>query len=183
MVPGMSENPRRRAGLRLLWAACVAGGIHAGFSLYWAVGGRWLLDTVGTGAVEMAEDRPGASFAILLAAALVKGAGAVVPVVVERTQGGFLRKLVRIVSWVGGVFLLLYGTAIAAVSAAVLSGAISPDGPIDRRGMQGHAMLWDPLFAIWGLLLVAGLWLTRQQDTATVDSPAPTRQRDSRAAP
>jgi hypothetical protein len=30
--------------------------------------------------------------------------------------------------------------------------------------MQGHAMLWDPLFALWGFLLLGGLWLTRHRD-------------------
>lgn len=178
---------RRRAGLRLLLAAGVAGGIHAAFSLYWAAGGRWLLDTVGTGAVELAAERPGAAAGILLAAAAAKGAGAIVPVLVERTGGGRVRRLVRALSWAGGGCLLLYGTTVAAVAAAVLSGVISPDGPIDRRGLQGHAMLWDPLFALWGLLLLAGLWLTRHPgDPTGAGHPAASgvsSPRDSRAAP
>lgn len=73
----MSAARRDRSGLRLLWGVCAAGGLHAAFSAYWALGGRWLLDTVGSG------------------------------------------------------------------------------------GLTGHALLWDPLFALWGLLLLAGLWLTR----------------------
>lgn len=152
---------RRRMGLLLLWGACAVGGVHAAFSLYWALGGRWLLDTVGEEAVELADERPVLAFAVLAAAAAVKAVAAVVPALVERTRDGRSRSVVRIVSWAGGVSLVVYGGAITAVSGAVLAGVVSPEGPIDRRAMVGHALLWDPLFAGWGLLLLAGLWLTR----------------------
>lgn len=158
----MAGPRRRRNGLRLLWAAFAVGGLHAAFSLYWAVGGRWLLDTVGEEAVEMADERPVAAFAILSAAFAVKATGAVVPVLVERARGGLVRRIVRTVSWAAGAFLVVYGRVLTVVSAAVLSGVISVEGPVDRRGLTGHAVLWDPLFLVWGALLLAGLGLTRR---------------------
>jgi hypothetical protein len=60
------------------------------------------------------------------------------------------------------VFLVFYGTALAAVATAVLAGVVTPGGEVDRIGLTGHALLWDPLFAAWGALLLAGLWRTRQ---------------------
>jgi len=72
-----------------------------------------------------------------------------------------VRRVIRLVSWIGGCFLLVYGTVYATLSTAVLAGVITVPGGIDRRGMLGHAMLWDPLFAVWGATLVVGLWLTR----------------------
>lgn len=127
------------------------------------------MDTVGEEAVELADERPVAAFAVLVAASSVKVAGAVVPVLVERTRGGLVRRIVRAVSWAGGTFLVVYGGAVAVVSAAVLSGVVSPEGPIDRRGLAGHALLWDPLFVLWGVLLLAGLWLTRRPSGPAAD--------------
>jgi hypothetical protein len=42
----------------LAWIAMALGLAHAGFSAYWALGGRWLLPTVGEWAVTMADTDP-----------------------------------------------------------------------------------------------------------------------------
>lgn len=144
-----------------LLAAGVAGAIHAAFSLYWAIGGSWLLDTVGAGAVELRQAHPRSAGTLLVVVGVVKAAGAVLPVVVEWRSRAWFRRIVRTFSWIGGSLLFVYGSVYATVSAAVLTGAITVSGPIDRRGMLGHAVLWDPLFAIWGATLAVGLWLTR----------------------
>ncbi len=153
----------RRSGLRLLVAAGAAASVHAGFSAYWAFGGRWLLDTVSGQVSGLAAENPVAATAVVGSAAVVKAAAGVVPVVVEASAHGALRRVVRGTSWVGGSFLLLYGGVVAGVAVAVLTGLVDPGGPIDRRAMIGHAVLWDPLFALWGALLLSGLWLTRQR--------------------
>lgn len=64
--------------------AAVAGLIHAAFSLYWALGGRWLLRTVGEWAVDYARDAPVAAGMLLATVAAVKCAAALVPVLVSR---------------------------------------------------------------------------------------------------
>jgi hypothetical protein len=74
---------RTLVGRRLLWGACAAGLVHAGFSLYWALGGRWLIDTVGKGAVQLVDRAPVATGLALLAVAAVKVAGATIPLLVE----------------------------------------------------------------------------------------------------
>jgi hypothetical protein len=152
---------RHRPGLTLLWLAAVAGGVHTAFSIYWAAGGMWLLNTVGEGAVELQRDNRPVAVLVLLFAALLKGAGAAVPLWTEYRGGDALRRLVRGVSWVGGVFLALYGSVLTVLAIAVLNGTITPAGEVDRTGLRGHALVWDPLFAVWGLLLLGGLWWTR----------------------
>jgi hypothetical protein len=126
--------------------------------------------------VDLQAERPLAAAAVLVAAAAVKGAVAVLPLLVERGRLARLRRLARLGSWLAGAVLVVYGTVIALVSAAVLSGAIAVDGDIDRRGMLGHALIWDPLFAVWGVCLTIGLWCTRQRgrlgDAVQVDSYA-----------
>lgn len=151
---------RAVAGRVALWLAAVAGGIHGLVSLYWALGGRQLLDTVGPWAVDLADDAPVAAALALFVVALVKFAGAAVPLLVEagRLPG---RRRWRVAEWVGAAFLVLYGGINTVIAGLVLSGVIVPDGGYDRAAMIGHALLWDPLFLGWGLFLVAGLALTR----------------------
>lgn len=57
---------------RLVQIGCGLGLIHAGFSLYWALGGSWLLDTVGLWAVDLTRTNPLAAFWGLLLIAAVK---------------------------------------------------------------------------------------------------------------
>ena len=172
----MVGRSRQKLGQKFLWVACAAGGLHAAFSLYWAFGGSWLLDTVGEEAARLQAEERGTAFVILFGAAVVEGIAAIIPALAERTRGR-RRKIIRSVSWAGGAVLVAYGTIIAAVSGAVLAGAISPDGPVDRRGHFGHALLWNPLFALWGVTLLIGLWLTRSpgrdaEPTTTAEPPA-----------
>ena len=63
----------------LVWTAGLAGAVHAGLSLYWAVGGRWLLATVGQWAVDLSTERPvaaGITLGLVAAATLL---GATIP--------------------------------------------------------------------------------------------------------
>jgi hypothetical protein len=160
VVPAPSVENMTTSSRRLLRAACAVGFVHAAFSLYWALGGRWLLDTVGQWAVDRAHTAPVAAGAALVLVAVVKVGGSVVPLLVEegRLPG---RRWWRRLSAGGAVVLLGYGLLNTVVAWAVLSGAIEVSGAVDRPALLGHAVLWDPLFALWGGLLAAGLWTTR----------------------
>jgi len=147
-------------GVRLLVAAAAVGLVHAGFTIYWAAGGRWLLRTVGSWAVELADDRPRAAGAVLGVVALVKIAGSVIPVLVETGHVGGRRRW-RALEWAGAVVLVGYGLLNVLVAWAVLGGLLTSAGGYDRSAELGHAALWDPLFLLWGLLLAAGLATTR----------------------
>lgn len=145
----------------LVWTAAVLGGIHAGFSAYWALGGNWLLRTVGAWAVDLRESSPVAAPLGLGAIALLKLVAAAVPVLVAYGRLPW-RRLWRGVSWVGGSFLVLYGGVNVVVSGAVLAGLVSANGGFDRSAMIGHAFLWDPIFALWGAALLASLAFSRR---------------------
>lgn len=156
-----SVGPRRSAaGTRLLWAAAAAGLVHAGFSLYWAVGGRWLLDTVGQWAVDLGHDRPAVAGVTLVAIAALKTAAAVIPAL---ATAGRIRppRLWRGLAWPAAVVLTAYGAATTLTANLVLTGTLRSDGGYDHTAMLGHAYLWDPLFLLWGVLLAAGLFATR----------------------
>ena len=143
----------------LVWAACAFGLIHAGFSAYWAFGGDWLLPTVGQWALRLADARPAQASIVLAAVALVKVAAAVAPVL--NAYGRLPRsRLWRVISWVGASALILYGGANVIIAWLVLAGVITPTGGYDRTSMLGHALLWDPLFLLWGLALLGHLLLS-----------------------
>jgi Protein of unknown function (DUF3995) len=164
MKPAPSETVDRHAPSRvsqvLVWAACTFGLIHAAFSGYWAFGGDWLLRTVGQWAVRLADAAPVQASIVLAAVALVKVAAAVVPVLNAYGRLPWSR-LWRAISWVGASALILYGGANVIIAWLVLSGVITPTGGYDRMSMLGHAVLWDPLFLLWGLALLGHLLLSR----------------------
>lgn len=152
---------RHRAGLRWLWLAACAGIVHAGFSLYWASGGIWLLDTLGQWA-ERAGTNGGLLTSIALTAiGMLKLGAALAPVLAECRNGPRPPRWYRILAWTGATGLIFYGGANTVIAVLVLNGVIRPDGGYDRAAMVGHATLWDPLFLMWGLLLSTGLVLTR----------------------
>ena len=149
--------------------ACGAGLLHAASSLYWALGGSWLLDTVGEWAVELVEESPLEAGLLLGLIALVKATAAIVPVLVDRGRMPWPR-FWRGLCWIGGPLLVVYGAVNVVVSVAVLSGLITPDGGYDTAAMVGHAFLWDPLFLVWGAALVTWLRLTDVRRLTTEES-------------
>jgi hypothetical protein len=148
--------PDRPTEAYFLMGAAVAGLTHAGFSLYWALGGRWLLPTVGQWAVTAAREAPAAAALLLIIVAAVKCAVVIVPLMASRRQlprPGLFRAL----TWLAAIVLTGYGAFNSIVAWLVLGGALQSKGGFDRQAMIGHAYLWDPLFLVWGTLLGAGL--------------------------
>lgn len=155
----VGERIGRPVGVAFVVAAA-SGLVHAGFSLYWAVGGDWLLDTLGERLSEHARTASGR--VVLGGAALVKAFVALGPLLLAR-RGWPLPRVTRPVAWLSAALLTLWGAANTVVGQLVLAGAIRPDGGYDRPGMVGHAWLWDPLFLVWGVLLGVGLWRSRHE--------------------
>jgi hypothetical protein len=147
---------------RLVWVAGAAGVVHATASLYWALGGRWLLATVGQSAVDLSARAPFRAGVTLGLVALVKLLAATVPIAVAYGKMPW-PAFWRAISWVGGALLVVYGGVNTVVSAAVLGGLIRSEGGYDLSAMRGHAFLWDPLFLLWGGALVLSLWFSRRR--------------------
>jgi len=160
---GEGDRGLRRPALGhgLLWLAAGAGLLHAAFSFFWAVGGVWLLATVGQWAVRAAAEGGAAVRVALAAIGMVKLVAALLPALAEHGAGARARRWIRTVSWPGAIVLVAYGGANTIVAAAVLGGIVRPAGGYDPAAMVGHALLWDPLFLLWGLALASGLALTR----------------------
>ncbi len=166
---------RSRACRGLAWfgAAAGVGGVHALASLYWALGGDWLINTVGRWAVDWRNRRPNEVALILSLIVVMKTAGCVVPLL---NAAGRLPapQLWRGLSWCGAIGLIGYGGINTLAAWATLAGLLSED-PIDDPGaLLGHAALWDPLFLLWGVFLLLGLRASRPSREGPPSEPGDT---------
>ncbi|GAA5146515.1 hypothetical protein GCM10023340_17530 [Nocardioides marinquilinus] len=153
MLPSTRHDP-------FLLAAAALGLVHAAASASWGLGSPWLASTVGEWAVSWRAEEPLLVGAVLLAVAAVKAAAAVLPLVRDRLPAP---RWTTSACWAGALGLTVYGLVNAASAWLVLAG-VAGDGTADRAALWGHAALWDPMFAAWGLLLVVGL---RRPSTGT----------------
>ena len=149
--------------------AALAGTLHALASLYWGLGGTWLLDTVGRDLVSTLRD----SLWVLLLVGVVKLLAAWLPWSAQDWPGPSQRA-VRGVSWAGSVVLVAWGGINTVTANLVLAGLIMPDRDYDRTGMIGHAWLWDPLFLLWGAALITALLRSRTLPHRLHRRPRPT---------
>ncbi len=154
-------------GRRAARAALLVGLAYAAVSVYWGLGGTWLLDTVGGALAEHGRaDGTGAAVAVWAAAGL-KMAAAVLPML---AAGGILapaparpwRRLLRVLAWIEAAILTSYGLVLTTAGLLVQSGVIARSAHADDRGLFWHAYLWDPWFLLWGLLVTTALLRTRQ---------------------
>jgi hypothetical protein len=175
---------RAARGLRLAQAACVAGLAYAAISVYWALGGTWLLDTVG-GTLEQQghAGNPGIILAVW-AAAVLKIIGAIVPLAAAGVTPGQAtsawRRQVRVLAWLEAAILTVYGLVLTGAGLLVQSGAIASSASTDHRALAWHPYLWDPWFLVWGMLVTAALVRSRQPRAARIASRrSPDRAGDS----
>lgn len=164
---GMTSAARAH---RFFIAAAVAGMVHALPSLYWALGGTALVSTLGEWAASWQRESPGEVAVLLSLIFLAKLAGATLPLANER---GLLPapRLWRGLFWCAAVLLVAYGAANVIAALAALTGMIGTAQTMDTAALLGHAFLWDPLFLVWGLLLVAALRTSRPRRISTGADP------------
>jgi hypothetical protein len=58
------------------------------------------------------------------------------------------------------------------IGALALTGVPEPDGPVDRRALRWHVLLWDAWFLLWDLALAVATWtsaLLRRHRGASAD--------------
>lgn len=140
--------------------AALLGTMHALASLYWAAGGQWLVDTVGQWAVDWRHDAPlGAGLALLGIGVVKLIAAWLLWWDARRHLPRRAHRMVRGIAWVGAALLVGYGATYAIAANVALVRGASPSA--DLVALRGHAWLWDPLFALWGLALVVALRRSR----------------------
>jgi hypothetical protein len=128
-------------------------------SFYWALGGTAGLDTVGGTIEELARAHDPRGVALGAGAGLLKVAVGLLALALARPWGRAVpRRLLLGAAWAASTVLTAYGGLLVAVGALVLTGMISPSGPVDRTALRWHVMVWDLWFLVWGLLLGVAAW-------------------------
>jgi hypothetical protein len=162
---GMVEGHAVRtpvASRGLAWSACAIGAVYAAVSVYWGLGGTWLLDTVGGSLARLGRDRNAGVLAALWVAVVLKLIAAVAPVLaVYDFRRGARRRAVWIVAWLAAGVLILYGLVLTVVGLLVQTGVVHASRNADWRALDWHAYLWDPWFLVWGLLIAGALLRVR----------------------
>lgn len=163
--------PDERAGRGAAWCAFVLGVASAAVSAYWAVGGTGMLDTVGGSIERWGRERSFAVRLALVAVAVLKlviAAAAPLAARAVRAPAWTAGRIPRLLSWISGSILVVYGGVLTTVGLLVQSGAIEPGPEADRHALAWHTWFWDPWFLLWGIAFVVALWRTR---TTSDDCP------------
>jgi hypothetical protein len=151
-------QPGRMAAL----AALLVGGLFAAVSVYWGLGGTWLLDTVGGELEESARAHAAATQVAVWGSAALKLVASVLPMTQVRPLGRpRLDRSFRALTWVEAVVLIGYGGVLTGAGPLVQAGILDAFADADPRALAWHAYLWDPWFLVWGLLVLLVLWSTR----------------------
>jgi Protein of unknown function (DUF3995) len=144
----------QKSGRGLAWTACAVGVLYAAVSVYWGLGGTWLVDTVGGSLAKRGRAGDAAVLAAVWAAAGLKLIAATLPLAAVRARGG---RTVWVLSWVAAGILILYGLVLSVVGWLVEAGVVHVAAHADHRALAWHAYLWDPWFLAWGMLIAAAL--------------------------
>ena len=150
-----------RRGIPAAVGALVIGLAYALISAYWALGGTWLLDTVGIALSKPGQAGRTAALLTVWAAAVVKAIAAVLPLAAAGGWRWVAVRPVRVLAWAEAVILTAYGLVLTATGLLVQAGVIAAAPDADRRALRWHAYLWDPWFLVWGILVVIALLRSR----------------------
>jgi len=160
-------------------AGLVVGLAYAAISVYWAVGGTWLLDTVGISLSQPGQSGRTAALLAVWGAAVVKAIAAALPVLAVLSGGASLRtadrgrrRLVRVLAWVEAAILVVYGLILTATGLLVQAGLIRASANANHLALKWHAYLWDPWFLVWGILVAVAQWRSRPTTPEHADQAA-----------
>jgi Protein of unknown function (DUF3995) len=151
------------SGLGTAWAAFAVGLLYAAVSVYWGLGGSWLLNTVGASLTQAGRSASALVVLAVWCAVGLKVIAAFLPLPAVGVGAARSRwpRLIRALAWLEAAILTLYGLIWTATGLLVQSGLIGTPANADHRALAWHAYLWDPWFLVWGLLVTAALFRSR----------------------
>jgi hypothetical protein len=152
--PAPASSGWSSTGIVSAYAAGIAGFGYALMSLYWALGGRALISTVGGYVEQLARQGGAAPVLVALAAVAAKVIGGLLALGLVRPWGRVVpRRLLLIASAGASVVLVAWGGLNVLAGALVLTSVIHPAGSVDRSALRWHVAVWDLWFLVWGILL------------------------------
>jgi hypothetical protein len=141
-------------------ATCLAFA-SAATTLYWTLGGTWLLDTVGGSLERLARDRGTAALLLGVVVVLVKVVAGWCALALATAPWRTWRLVWGVNAIAAGV-LCLWGGVNVVAGALVLTGALERVDA-DRHALLWHVFLWDAWFLVWGLTLAAAVVIAARE--------------------
>lgn len=140
-------TPRWPAYAAFVWAFA-----FALLSLYWALGGEWLLETIGEAVTEPARSGDPAAVAAVWASVVVKFAAGVAALgLLQRWGQWFPRWFLVGGGWLAAGLLLLYGGASTVQQLLMASGVVEVSATFEPV-LYWHLFLWSPYWLVGGVL-------------------------------
>ncbi|SSC23393.1 Protein of unknown function DUF3995, partial [Klenkia terrae] len=140
------------------WASAVVGGLFALLSFAWGLGSTVGISSLGGRIEELAREGDPTVLALAWVTGLAKAVGAALGVVLATCPGRLPRRWLLRTAWAGAAVLVLYGLAQQVGVLLVLTGAVTPTTPPADGVLLTRALLWEPWFWVWGLLLGLAAW-------------------------
>ena len=158
--------------MRARRAAYLASGLaiaSAAVSLFWTLGGTWLLDTLGGSIEALARTRSPGALALGMATSLAKIGAALLALALVRPWGRHVPDhVLEGANMFVSAVLVLWGGANVLVGGLALVGAVSPADGLDQRALHWHVFVWDLWFLVWGAALTLALSGFRRENRTTV---------------
>lgn len=144
-------------GRRLAQAACIVGLLFAAVSVYWGLGGTWLLNTLDRRIEAQALSGNTGIYVAVWTAVVLKTTAALLPLLALRSlRRPAWNRTASVLAWLAACFLILYGVVQTTLGLLAIHGSTDVDGRV-----AWSAYLWDPWFLIWGVLAAAALLRSR----------------------
>ena len=129
-------------------------------SMYWALGGMIGADQLSPSLREQAERRELSFIAILWVTAVVKVIGGLVPLALAFDLWLTIpRRVVSMLTWLGGVCLTLYGLGDMFGAVLMLNGVM---GNRDDSTVW-YLVLWGPIWLVGGVLFLGTAWCHQRE--------------------
>lgn len=170
----MGAEPASRSRRR--WGAPEAAAFlafaSAAISLFWALGGTWLLDTVGGEMERYARERSAGALVLITVVVILKVvAGLLALALRPGARSRIPRRLLLLSNGAASVILILWGGANVAAGGLVLADVVKPSATTDLHALHWHVFLWDLWFLVWGLALALALIAWRRRNGGAASAP------------
>ncbi len=155
---------QRTTGVASAYLASVLAFAYGLVSLYWTLGGTYLLNTVGGSIDSIAGNGGMLAIALGASASVAKIIIGLLALALVRPLGNLFPRRFLVASAVTvSAVLIIYGGLLVIVGALVLLYIIHPTGNVDWIALRWHVLVWDMWFLVWGILLAIAVVFYRRQ--------------------
>jgi hypothetical protein len=139
-------------------------------SFYWAAGGTLGLDTLGEGMKSLALARDSETLAVTVGTGVLKLVAAALALALVARWGHVIPRRWLLAAYAAGILLTLYGAASLVEHLLMLTGVRTvPDLLGSTRAVLWHIVLWDPFWALGGILYLLAARYARQSTPIMVE--------------